>query len=836
MGPDNLTSLPGTTPPYRNRYMPHSFDPERETKVEIWHLSLVLLIVGISLANATFIHNSCRNARKTKRQSSSANVSLSHDVQTKRVEYQLWAGNLRCFIPNHTGSLHPPSVCLTLNLPLLHRPGDAHITANLRTGLYEAFSCSMNWTEGNLVRHSRGQPAKNDVLKRQKQHFAKARNRLHNGGSRQSPVTISFLNSPIARFSPVDADFPEHIEIYSDGGQSHSPPACVGSNIDHGQQLLPEYRAEEHGRHGPFGAKPEAPGNDSNLKRTTTRKAENTPERVSRDKRRKLLGNTDWAGLSMQQPLELTFPGQMRVGRTWNNPDQSELNTGKSRNIQQDTAASNSAYQSTSWKSGHVHGDWVQPLSIRRRPIISGRGSSTGIPTVASDSSRISSSFDNRVRQRRKILSHPADHEHVEERHGNYSYPQESRRPLEVTTSNKGSPRTSPACVAYASAPIIQPVPLRANPFQVLRWSPSISLDSGSLDVEIGRPRFRPDAMDIAENEKWKTLVNSSDHLIPLTRGSSLLNSPRMIPVLSPGISEILFRGDKSSSSLTGIAHTQEGERPSPEPHCSLAVNAAISDCGGDPLVVQPLKSQAASLGTGKPNHSNTPNDTDENMAWMKFLFDSDDDKFERCAMQEVTHLAACKMRPSKSSEISSTELSSEYIPRSRSVAAQLEEPAGTSLQSSDGIASTTVTSTSRIATHGSVDSSDSASNHQLEAATINSADDATPDEFPTLGSETSAMNTVISDVETTRATMATSQNSDSNQDAQRSYRFAAPRAFIGKHACLNKLKSSHMPPPNTTGGSKHRGCRKKKASDGRMNIRELPNFDGDPIEDTEED
>ncbi|KAK8021271.1 hypothetical protein PG990_006409 [Apiospora arundinis] len=637
--------------------------------------------------------------------------------------------------------------------------------------------------------------AKNEVLKRQKQHFAKARSRLLNGGSRQSPVTISFMDTPIARQPPAHVNPSGHVDIFSDRDQHHPSLARVGSNTSRGQHHH-HSRVEEHGRHGPFTAKPEVSRGEPSAKRTATRKAEATLESASREKRRKLLDKTDWAGLTMQQPLELTFPGQIRAGRTWNNTDQSELNTGKSRDALRERLAKRG-------RSRHFNNDGnknlqpaerikVQvgsqdtymgnvssPLSIRKRPTAAGIGRPIEICTDGSDLSHTPTRRSDLARQRRKSSLHSIHEQRLKERDNRRSSPREFRTPPGATTSSKVSSETSSTRVAFASAPIIQPAPLRADPFHVLRWSPAVSVSSGSLDVEIGQPRFRPDAVDIADNEKWKTLVDSSDHLIPLTRGSSLLNSPHIIPVLSPGISEMLTRRENS-----------------------------------DPPAVQPPpKSQAVSLEMRKREGAKTPNDIDENMTWMKFLFDSDGDDFERRAIQEAAQLAARKIRPSESpEEISTTngtrrktkqaggtEPSSENSQSSRCMVARPDVHEGASLEGSDGIASTTVTSASRIATHGSVDSSDSTHNQHLEAGiTCNGVDDTTLYDSPPLESETSAMNTVISDVETTGATKATSDNSERSQDLQRTYRFAAPQGFVGKHAHSDKLRGCkcHLPIP----------------------------------------
>lgn len=718
----------------------------------------------------------------------------------------------------------------------------------------------MNWTEGNLARHSRGKTAKNEALKRQKQHFAKARSRLLNGEPRQSPITISFLNSPIARQPPEHASSPGHDGPSSPEDQLHSPSSPSSSSVSHGQRQLLHDWVEEHHHHDPFISKPEIASDKSDTKRPATRKAETTSERSSREKRRKLLDKTDWAGLTMQQPLDLVFPGQVRAGRVWSNIDTSDRGTAeKSRRFDRERPVNRE--KSIRYRNGDKKlqptvqrfkvqvgsqdtyiGNDSSPLSSRRRRAGSDRGNSTEISTVISESSQRSSCRDDWLRQCRKSSSRSVDEHPEEGRSNSHRSARELRRTREAASSSNNSPESSAAPVAYASLTLEGPIPQRNDFQRILEWSPSVSLDSESLEVEVGQPKSRPDPMDIAENEKWRTLVDSSDHLIPLTRGSSLLNSPRMVPVISPGISEMMFQKVKPDIELIGSAHAQVGERPSCKPRCAMAANARTSVGDGGTPATHLRKSQTAPLGTSKLNDLKFQNDMEENMAWMKFVFDSDSDEFERSAMQEAARLAARQIRPSDSpEEITTTEASTEYF---RSIPRGAESPevsADAFLGSSDDVASTTVTSASRMATHGSTaHSSPTKANQPLKTnVTCNIIDDTTPDEYPSLESDTSAMNTLVSDVETTKATMATSENSDIGKDASQRYRFTAPQAFVGKHAQRKKLRRMQMPPPDipdTARRNKRKGRQKKKALDGRMSIRELPNFNGDPIEDIEDD
>jgi hypothetical protein len=89
---------------------------------------------------------------------------------------------------------------------------------------------------------------------------------------------------------------------------------------------------------------------------------------------------------------------------------------------------------------------------------------------------------------------------------------------------------------------------------------------------------------------------------------------------------------------------------------------------------------------------------------------------------------------------------------------------------------------------------------------------------------------------ESDKATAGGSAISDSFQP---SFRFALPQTFVGKLAATG-AKPQKMPIPSVSavwgkrGGRRmggEKGCRRKKSYDGRTDIRALPDFDGDPIE-----
>lgn len=133
----------------------------------------------------------------------------------------------------------------------------------------------MNWTEGNLNRHSRARKGKETLL-RQKEHFAKHRARLLDANANSSPPSISVLAVPT---QPVSSVRRAHLESTSSG------------NCQSGDQLISSRYFS--------GAHPKLPA--------PTHLPDGDAEEVMRQKRRKLLLKGDWVGTSVQKPIEMEF-------------------------------------------------------------------------------------------------------------------------------------------------------------------------------------------------------------------------------------------------------------------------------------------------------------------------------------------------------------------------------------------------------------------------------------------------------------------------------------------------------------------------------------------------
>lgn len=136
-------------------------------------------------------------------------------------------------------------------------------------------SSIMNWTEGNLNRHSRARKGKETLL-RQKEHFAKARAGLLDANVKISPPSVSFLAAP-ARLPSVRRDALKS----TPSRQQQSGDRHLSSR--HFSESRPESTAPIR-----------LPGQE-------------TEDEAMRQKRRKLLLKGNWVGTNVQKPIEMEF-------------------------------------------------------------------------------------------------------------------------------------------------------------------------------------------------------------------------------------------------------------------------------------------------------------------------------------------------------------------------------------------------------------------------------------------------------------------------------------------------------------------------------------------------
>lgn len=132
----------------------------------------------------------------------------------------------------------------------------------------------MNWTEGNLNRHSRARKGK-EILLRQKEHFAKARAGRLDANVKISPPLLSFLATQVQ--SPV-----RHDALKSSSSRTHPSG---------GRLLSSRYFSEASVK----------------LPKPAAFSEQQSEEEAMRQKRRRLLLKGDWVSTNMQKPIEMEF-------------------------------------------------------------------------------------------------------------------------------------------------------------------------------------------------------------------------------------------------------------------------------------------------------------------------------------------------------------------------------------------------------------------------------------------------------------------------------------------------------------------------------------------------
>ncbi|KAI1466102.1 uncharacterized protein F4812DRAFT_452036 [Daldinia caldariorum] len=583
----------------------------------------------------------------------------------------------------------------------------------------------MNWTEGNLSRHSRGRQ-RNELLTRQKQHFAKVRNNHLKSGHTHSPVSISFLGAQHSRdLGRRDGSGSVAYKLPSSPLLKEKRKRFRGSPSDQGYQV------------------------------------------PSREKRKSLLDKEDWVGLSLQQPIDITFPGQVQAstGSRWSKVGHPRAYTTRKRREYSDASQLGASYdlngpplkiQIGSQEILPSVGTLSQSGTKRYNPVAQ---PATSLPRRRSDiasSPELSQTKQPYVVPKgNQPLQIPKDERNGKAREQGTTY----LAPIEKAVSPE-----EPTHIVYSSSIIHEPTPLRADCFTVLRWTPSGSEDQDSMQVEIERPARSLPSSQEADQEVWKNWVSTSPIVQPV---SSSAKSPIAISSVSSRTSglpshlqrrlpsyDISSEAEINTNYLDPVPNT-DGQ----EPQSSIHENGHLS----------PQRKSG--------DHQRKAQSSDDNDIWMKFAFSCDSDELEAQVFAEAVHQAAAELLPSDTPPNSNdtTETLATYGDNSFVSNADQDEsiPSGYS----DG---------SQIAMHGTA------------------ASESAPSNIATAGSTS-----II--------------------ESEPRFRFVQPRTFIGKLAGLNGAAVEVS--PFLSHSKKRRGRPKKRTSDGRTDIRRLPDFDGDPIE-----
>lgn len=709
----------------------------------------------------------------------------------------------------------------------------------------------MNWTEGNLARHSRGRQ-RNKLAERQKQHFAKARNSLLHNATKQSPMTIPAFDrghtgdrqrqTRAPGVSSRHYSGPSRHE-YSNNHPKEQVNPSLGATLD-SRDHIHSFKTKQMERHlsSEMVSFEKKRPRDSELDST-----DDDHSGLLLEKKRRLLGRADWVGLSMQQPLEIVFPGQwdLNDGPRWSKAveNQSSRRTRKVRhfasrsptddNIQGLNRNLGSARQHDQGLPLRIQigSQEIQPsattasqASIKRYSLAPRtlHGSSSHFPGQPRQFPASRPSKD--VSATKKLYLPSSDQLGYEKSRQTTSSLSDS---VKAPLANEGHlPQ-----IVYSSSVIHEPAPRRANDFMVLQWSPSTSEKAESIQVQVGKDEPVVPASQKAENEMWKRLLTSSDRGsesmtqgsshdasligLPLSPGVSALPSnlevhlPPLDPVLQPSSpwlssSPITSRGSLETTSLANLSKEPLNGSPTNYHSESYPTQGNTNSCKEAGKEIDKTTQHPLSVAPAQESLAQPPYE-EEQYAWKKFVFDSDEDELESRAFQDAAKQAAYELKPSDTSN-STDDLSlinnisaSDGTHTNDYQDCETEATCGTThtssdLKYSDEISSVLTSDESHVATQGtSFSGSDSES-----STTANNLTNARVSHKPAV---------------------------------EPGFRFAHPKKFIGKFVDPKAGLTTQAPPFNDKKSGRGKGKGKQRAPDGRPNIREFPDFDDDPIE-----
>jgi hypothetical protein len=144
----------------------------------------------------------------------------------------------------------------------------------------------MNWTEGNLARHARRSRGRQTFLK-QKEHFAKARTAGSSGSASRRRAFLSLSK---------DRSEDDHGNAAQSSSRRRATNSAFKDQFDKHLTRASRFWSSDTGH-----------GKDGMTLCTRRRADASSSDEVLAEKRRKLLEKSDWVGLGLQKPVEVTF-------------------------------------------------------------------------------------------------------------------------------------------------------------------------------------------------------------------------------------------------------------------------------------------------------------------------------------------------------------------------------------------------------------------------------------------------------------------------------------------------------------------------------------------------
>lgn len=231
----------------------------------------------------------------------------------------------------------------------------------------------------------------------------------------------------------------------------------------------------------------------------------------------------------------------------------------------------------------------------------------------------------------------------------------------------------------------------------------------------------------------------------------------------------------------------------------------------------------------------------DANEVWKRFVFADDSDDGAQEAFIEAKYDAARTLCPSDAAPTTREETDSLESGRDFETVAtrgtegsdSVSELPNDPMSPMETAASHRATVWSSSTSHILDLSSEAAVHTVLIPPSAQSVQMSQLDEESTLLlQETAGSNWTVEQAEVTSMTVEPA-NSETTRCTKESFRFAPPKLFIGKHAESNDTASSR---PVVGKQRNYRGRRKRRARDGRTDIRRVPDYKDDPIEDPRSD
>lgn len=410
----------------------------------------------------------------------------------------------------------------------------------------------MNWTEGNLARHSRGRKHKDEFL-RQKEHFAKVR--------------AGLLNPKITISSPSVSLFDQ------------APYSISGASP----------RSRQRGPSNPFRQRSReatSPHISRYFGHVNTRLPDPSPlqkEQAEAEtlglKRQKLLMKRDWVGTDLQKPIQLEFSKpRTALDNPWGSRPSRHSSKQKFRhmlglnanNVQIEAVRSglknpmSPSRVQLKIRVGDTEKDWDGGSCIS-----SCRRSSHGVDFSASGMSMSHSLYllvltmIGHTKKRHRTLGHSNNGEKCAQREGHPDL--ESH-----TNTHRSSDWSDQSRISPNFPSLHHPVPCHPTLPRLLRFHSDESETAESNVAQIGIQKPEPPLPQRHDNEVWRTFVIGHPNC---SKSSDM--SPQPSPqraLISPGVSQYgqseqpaSLEGENATGSpLTGILGEDDGSEGAP--------------------------------------------------------------------------------------------------------------------------------------------------------------------------------------------------------------------------------------------------------------------------------